>query len=589
MSIEKPSTGAGLFSAAGAALLAMLAYGNAVGGQFVYDDHFQVLRNPTLASLSNLPAFFGQSVWQFMSASPDQPLGLYYRPLFNAALLLEYQVFGTRVFGWHAVSISLHALTTLLVYALGRAWRLSVAAAALGAALFAVHPVHCESVAWISGLPDLLAAVGLLGTAIVYERGCRSGRPLAWIAAVALLAVALLSKEVAAAFPLFILGREWLEDEAPARRPRVRAWLRAVPFAALVGVFLAARYAVLGRLSGTDASARAVTGIDMLLTMPSVLATYLRLLVAPYGLGPTYDVTFVTEPWSDRFLVPLAVVVPAVAAAGALLAAAPLTARPLLWLGAFLWPVLNLRAFNHYESLVHDRYLYIPSAGFCLLLGLGAAALRQRGGLARAASTIGAVMLVGGWLLLTVAQNRVWRDDVALSDHVLRMHPDSAYFHNYRGATLFERGDLVGAEASYRIALQLRPGYGDAYSNLADVQLRAGRWNDAVALYQQALNSGAPYVKIYLNLGLAHARAGDLAAAGAAYAEAARRAPALVEAHLGRGWVREQLGDPVGAEAAYRAALALRPSSTEARARLARLLERQGRMDAAPPSADKEL
>ena len=161
MSIEKPSTG--LFSAAGAALLAMLAYGNAVGGQFVYDDHFQVLRNPTLASLSNLPALFGQSVWQFMSASPDQPLGLYYRPLFNAALLLEYQVFGTRVFGWHVVSISLHALTTLLVYALGRAWRLSVAAAALGAALFAVHPVHCESVAWISGLPDLLAAVGLLG------------------------------------------------------------------------------------------------------------------------------------------------------------------------------------------------------------------------------------------------------------------------------------------------------------------------------------------------------------------------------------------------------------------------------------------
>lgn len=85
----------------------------------------------------------------------------------------------------------------------------------------------------------------------------------------------------------------------------------------------------------------------------------------PYPLSVTYNIPFVTAAASARFMAPLAIVVLAAVGAGTLVALAPISARALLWLGAFLWPVLDLRAFNQHESIVHDRYLYIPSVGFC--------------------------------------------------------------------------------------------------------------------------------------------------------------------------------------------------------------------------------
>jgi len=524
-------------------MVAFGAYLNALGGDLVYDDRFQILRNPTLRDLANLPALFGQSVWQFMSTDPDKPLGLYYRPLFNAALLLEYQAFNTRTFGWHLVSAALHALNTVLVYGLGRTWGYRAAAAGVGAALFAVHPVHVESVAWISGLPDPLAAAGLLGAAIVYERGCRAGSPVGWLAACALLAAALSSKEVAAAFPLFVLAREWMDPEPGRARRLWRACRRAAPFAAVVVVHLCLRYAVLGIVTAADVSNRTVTATQVLLTLPSVLTTYLRLLIAPYPLSAVYDVQFVTDPVAARILLPLAFVVVVAAASGALVAIAPITSRALLWFGIFLWPVLDLRAFNSHESMVHDRYLYIPSAGFCLLLGLGIVALWQCGSVWRRVAGAGGLALGGLWLTLTVAQSRVWHDDLTLATHVLRWQPTSAFFQNFRGAAFSERGDLAAAEDSYRAALRLRPNYGDAYANLGDVQLRAGRWSEAAGSYRNALANGAASAMTYLNLGFATA----------------------------------QLGDVVGAEAAYRAALSRQPNQAEARLRLANLLERQGR------------
>jgi len=541
--MQKPAARFGPFLVAAAGVLAFGAYLNALGGEFVYDDRFQILRNPTLGDLANLPRLFAQSVWQFMSTDAGKPLGLYYRPLFNAALLLEYQAFGTGTLGWHLVSVGLHVLNTVLVYALGRAWGYPAAAAGIGAALFAVHPVHVESVAWISGLPDPLAAAGLLGAAIVYERGCRAGRPMAWLVACALLAAALLSKEVAAAFPIFVLAREWMDREPGLARPRWRAWRRAAPFAAIVGVHLGVRYAVLGVVTAADVSNRAVTATQVLLTLPSVLTTDLRLLAAPYPLSAAYDVQFVTHPVAARILLPLGLVMVVAAASGALIAIAPIASLAVLWLGIFLWPALDLRAFNSHESIVHDRYLYVPSAGFCLLLGLGIAALWQRGGVWRRVAGAGGLALGGLWLALTVVQSHVWRDDLTLAAHVLRWQPTSAFFQSFRGAAFAERGDLAAAEDSYHAALRLRPNYGDAYSNLGDVQLRAGRWGEAVDSYRNALATGAASATTYLNLGFAMA----------------------------------QLGDVVGAEAAYRAALSRQPNQVEARVRLANLLERQGR------------
>src|SRR4030095_7258771 len=129
------------------------AFVNALAGQFVYDDRLQILKNPTLNSLANIPRMFTQSVWQFLNEGDKSVVGPYYRPVFNIALIFNRQLFGLEVFGWHLFSIAVHAVVVFLVYRLARQWKLSFEVAAASALLFGLHPVHSESVAWAAALP----------------------------------------------------------------------------------------------------------------------------------------------------------------------------------------------------------------------------------------------------------------------------------------------------------------------------------------------------------------------------------------------------------------------------------------------------
>ncbi|MFY9570733.1 MAG: hypothetical protein WAV20_04985, partial [Blastocatellia bacterium] len=140
-------------------IVTFLAFANSLNGEFLYDDQVQVLKNPTIKALGNIPKVFFQSVWQFLNEASDQPLGPYYRPVFNATLIINYQLFGLKVFGWHLTSLFLHITATALVYLLVRRWRLTPQVAGASALFFGLHPIHSEAVAWISALPDVLAGV----------------------------------------------------------------------------------------------------------------------------------------------------------------------------------------------------------------------------------------------------------------------------------------------------------------------------------------------------------------------------------------------------------------------------------------------
>jgi hypothetical protein len=187
----------------GVLAITALAFVNALDGQFVYDDRLQVLKNPTLNSLGNIPRVFTQGVWQFLNESDKAAVGPYYRPLFNIALIISRQTFGLEVFGWHLVSIALHLSVVFLIYRLARQWKLSFEVAAATALLFGLHPVHSESIAWVAALPDPLAALFVLSSLLFYERyfhdGSRKGVFLT--ASLVLAFMATLSKEVAVIFP----------------------------------------------------------------------------------------------------------------------------------------------------------------------------------------------------------------------------------------------------------------------------------------------------------------------------------------------------------------------------------------------------
>ena len=220
-----------------------VAFTGALKGDFVYDDQVQVLRNPSLQNIANIPKTFTQGVWQFSDTASERPVGNYYRPVFNSALILNYRLFGFNVAGWHLFSLLLHLLSTLLVYLLSKQWGMSRAVAASAALLFGLHPIHSEPVAWISASPDLLATAFVLASILLYERyyrGDEAGRHLLALSILSAL-LAMLSKETGVLLPAFIALRELFDRPAgePVAAAFMRALKRALPFAAAAIVYRA--------------------------------------------------------------------------------------------------------------------------------------------------------------------------------------------------------------------------------------------------------------------------------------------------------------------------------------------------------------
>lgn len=558
------------------------AFLNALDGQFVYDDRFQVLRNPTIQSLENIPRMFTQSVWQFMSQASQEPVGAYYRPVFNIALILNYSFFQVSVFGWHLFSVFLHLIVTLLVYLLARRWGLSSAVAFAAALLFGVHPAHCESVSWVSGLPDPLAAVFILPSLLLYERYYhgRGGRRsvLIWSAALAMLAM--LSKEVAIVFPLFLVAREWFDRERGEAFTAtvVKLVKRTAPFLALAVLYVGLRYTVLGFLSKTEPKAVGFTTTHVLLTIPSVLLSYVRMLFIPYPLAITYDLQYVTSAADPRFWGAALALAAIVAGAAWLVRASPVGRRALVFLILFLLPVLNLKAFNQDESLIHDRYLYLPSIGFCLLVGLALAWLNARFQLRWRpilfpATALTAVIFFG----LTLGQNGFWQNDFVMANHALRLGPHRPFLLNYLGAYYSQQNNQTEAEKFYLQALKANPNYYDSLSNLADVYRTQEKYAEAEQTYRKAIEAGAPYADTHYNLGVTYTSEGKLAEAEGPLLKALEIQPTNTAARYNLGWVYDKQGKNALAEQAYAETLQYKPSYPEPRINLGVLLTKQGR------------
>ncbi|MCS6806462.1 MAG: tetratricopeptide repeat protein [Acidobacteriota bacterium] len=560
-----------------------LAYLNALDGEFVYDDRFQVLRNQMIRSLDNLPEMFAQSVWQFMNLASEEAVGLYYRPLFNVVLAINYNLFGTEsTFGWHFVSLLIHLLVTLMVYVLARQWGLARQAAFAAALLFGVHPTHSESVAWISGLPDPLAALFILPAVLFHERYYHGGKSHWHQLGLSLLfaLLAMLSKEVAIVLPVFLAVREWLDKAAGESSVAAvtRALKRAAPVLAVTIIYLLARYAVLGFISKPEPKAIGISNAHVLLTIPSILLAYARLLLVPYPLAVIYDHSYVTSATDPRFWGAALGVLALLAGAIWLLRASPIGLRSLALLVLFLLPVLNLKTFNPQESLLHDRYLYVPSIGFCLLMALALGRLNEYLSVRRKQATIMPTVVTASVLfLLTVYQNGFWQNGFVMANRALQWAPQRPFLHNYLGAHYQEQNQLAEAEQAYRRAVQYDPNYYDAHSNLANIYRQQGKYAEAIEHYQKAIKAGAIHVDTYYNLGVTYTELNRLAEAEAPLRRAIEIAPMKAEAWYNLAWVYDHQGKLEQAAATYAEALRVRPSYPEPRINLGILLTKQGK------------
>lgn len=544
--------------------ITVLVYANSLNGAFVFDDTQQIVGNPALHTWSNIFHAFTSDVWSFQRGTlmANTPLP-YYRPLFTAYLTLNYQMFGLWEPGWHLMNLLVHAASTVAVYFLIRRLSGDHLIATLAALIFGLHPAHVESVSWISGIPDPLSALFYVPSLLWYLRYREEGKRK-WLAA-SLVAYGLsaLCKETPLVLPLVLCVWELARAKSKRRMAlQLRAIaLQVVPYAVVAAAYLALRFSVLGRFSWNHPFMASVPDSAIWMTVPYVFVSYLKHLIAPFYLSLIYGTPFITKASDPRFFVPVGLLL----GLGYLLwiyrnkldgqvwTALALIVAPLL-------PVLNLRVF-HYEYIVQDRYLYLPSIGFCYLIAMLISRLaRKRAPLAVAVSVV--LLLVSG--ASTILQNRVWRDSVALWQRAVNHSANSWSTHYNLGLAYLVLKQHETARTELLEARRLNPKHTNVHNNLALAQAGLGDADGAIANLKAALALDPDLLEAHVNLGALLYDKGDYAGARREFLTVIQRHPESSSARFNLARTLAAMGDQLGAIREFEAVLAKQPDDGEA-------------------------
>ena len=556
--------------------LAGLTYASTVGHGFVWDDPISVHR-----WLPAVPTW-----WAAFFPPPNIPQfpADYYRPLQLLSYRVDRAIGGGAAWPFHLSVVLLHVLATVLVFRVGvrlfdrtpAGWR----AALWAAALFAVHPIHSESVAWMAARPDVMVTCAGLAALLVYWNGSWGFGWRSSIAA-AFIFTGLLCKENAAALltmvpaSLFVFPSLAPHRAAgaaarrggPTRLTAASLLVTVLPFVVAGVAYMLLRVAALDRAQ----PAETVIPSNPLVAFVGAVGTYLRLLIVPYP--------------QNAYIADIPTGVMAGAANGlAILAFVALLwwawrrdERPLLfalvWVAVTLAPSL-LVVIRPPTAPLAERYLYLPSVGFCWTVGALLARAGEGGRARQVVLQVGVVALVVLGAALTIRRNRVWHDNVRLwSDTAAKSPADGLPLRSLAAATL-ERGDAAGAERLFLQALELRnttDGQFRIYNNLGTLALNRNDEVGAERYYQLALALDPSAADTLYNLGLmtlrrgtnaertpdAAARVAHTRAARALFEQALATSPHDPDIHVGLGQAASALGDEPTARRHFEQALRL--------------------------------
>jgi Flp pilus assembly protein TadD len=453
-----------------------LAFSNSLSNGFAYDDTTQIVGNLFIRDLRNIPKALVTETWYWRAQQDqdpnkqDKPSTPYYRPIFIVYLMLMWKFFGASASGWHVSNLILHLLASYLAFLVIERFTKDRRLAAIASLLFAVHPLRSESVAWISGLTDPLLAVFLFSSLYFYIRYREEGRIKLLIGSLALFTVAAFTKEPAVALPIFIGGYElFVVNQEQSLRARLKPAIQyAACFLCVSAVYFLARYYALG-FALNNADFRSYPAYQILLTIPLVIWKYVGLLLWPVDLSLFHATYMVKSPIDLRFILPFLGLIGL--AFGLWQLRGSIHARfAILWFFINLLPVLNLSAFGE-DFLVQERYVYIPSIGFSLLVAIGLTKIPIEKWIPLGSRRVAQTAVVGLLVFLlagkSLAQNTTWEDDMTVWLHGAEKAPEQAMPHYVLGHKFIDQGDYAKAAEQLEQYMKLTPNNLIVISNLA--------------------------------------------------------------------------------------------------------------------------
>jgi Flp pilus assembly protein TadD len=537
-------------------ILTMAAYLPAWNGTPIWDDDAH-LTKPELRSLEGLAR-----IWTQPGATQQ------YYPLVHSLFWAEHQLWGDWPPGYHLLNILLHCVSALLLVRILR--RLEIPGAWLAAAIFALHPIQVESVAWISELKNMLSGVFYFGSVLVYLKFDRTRNLASYVAALALFALGLMSKTVIGTLPGAMLVIFWWKRGRLSWKQDV---LPLIPFFLLgtaAGIFTAW---LEQNLIGAEGSEYNYSVLERVLIAGRDIWFYLGKLFWPKDLIFVYPRWQVSQTLWWQYLYPAATLLSlAVLAWLRRRSRAPLAAG-LFFIGT-LSPALGfLNVYPFRYSLVADHFQYLASVGVIALVATGITLLLKLGQDWRwMGGCVLCVALLGTLAILTWRQSATYTDIETLWQTTIKRNPAAWMAHDNLGTVLLKKGKWEEAAVHFRKALEIKADDVTGQANLGNVLLQNGQVDEAIAQYRKALEIKPNDAEIHYDLGGAFLHNGQVDDAIAQYQKTLEIKPGYADAYNNLGLALFQKGQLDDAIAQYQKALETNPQSPQARANLAWVL-----------------
>ncbi|HEX4653318.1 MAG TPA: tetratricopeptide repeat protein [Candidatus Udaeobacter sp.] len=542
----------------------------------------------------NAPAIQAGPTLQGMVAAFTTAHARNWHPLTTLSHMLDCRLYGLNAGGHHATNVVLHTIAALLLFRVLRQMTGGLWKSVIVAALFVIHPLHVESVAWVSERKDVLSAVFFFLMLDAYVRYARAASIRRYIVVTALFVAGLMSKPMLVTAPLVLLGLDYWPlrrfDQIVStsgkskmmpsgnRRPMLqRLILEKVPWLILSVGAAIVTFALQKRAAGS------IPALPFLWRAQNAVVSYV--IYAWKTLWPTRLAVFYPHPNDTLAIWQIAL---AIAFLLAITCAAIVfrDKRPYLFTG-WLWYLVMLVpviGFVQVGEQGHaDRYTYLPSIGLFLIVvwAVGDVAAVSRIRLSRGVATAGTAMVIVALACTAFAQTSYWRNSETLWTHALGVTADNDVAHNNLGYLCVDRGELDKAMSHFEAALKIRSGKLDPHYNLGtafvemnfgDALARKGQPDEAMAHFEQAIKLQPDYAEAYYNRGNVLYVLGRTDEAIADWEKTLQIQPNDADAHTGLGNALLRKGRAKEAVAHYNQAMALAPKDAHCRSNMAWVL-----------------
>lgn len=540
------------------------------GHDFInYDDPAYVTDNIHVRTGLTYPNF----LWAFTAFHASN-----WHPITWLSHMLDSEIYGLNPKGHHMTNILFHIANTLLLLYLLYSTTRNYWQSLFVAALFAFHPLHVESVAWIAERKDLLSTFFGFVTLILYSRYARSPRPLIYLVTLLAFAVGLMAKPMLVTLPFVML----LWDFWPLRRLQIkkqrtedglyapnqngpsstpsRLVLEKIPFFALMLASCTTTY-LAQRKGGAVADAQLVPLLFRIINALLSYVRYISNMFWPHNLAPMHPL-------------PLTLTIEQGIIAGLILFGIsylvyrlahlhPSIPTGWLWYLGTLVPVIGFVQVGR-QSMA-DRYTYLPLIGLFIMISWGVPVLFKNFRHRRVALSAGACMLLFALMILTRTQLDYWKNTATLFDHATKAGVNNQEAYRLLGDALVQQGRLPEAERSFLEALRIQPDYEDVHANLGGIYMKQGRIREALFHYQEVVRMAPRNDQANYNLGLALGMSGNLEESIRYFNAAVDLNPNFAEAHCNLGIALVRSGRLDEGIYHFNKALQVKPDFAEAR------------------------